>query len=445
MLIDRAEDLAAAAAEIREAAVVAIDTESDSLYRYRERVCFLQIGVDQQAWLVDTLALKDLDPLRPILEGPQLKVLHGADYDLSCLFRDFNVRFSNVFDTMIAAQLLGREHLGLAALVREFFGIEIDKALTRHDWGMRPLEARHLRYLVEDVVHLTGVLEHLTAELDAQDLREEASIEFERLLASIGPKTPFDPEGFRSIRGAHLLSRESLSILRELYLLRDRLAERADKPPFKVFGNHQLLEMATGAPRDFDGLRRTSGFPEHLVRRFGQHPAGRGRRRHPEPVRRPAAPAIEGNAADRTAARVGRHPEGLAARGFREGPAHDHGDPPEPSAAPPQRAPSHHSRAARRDPVLRAPPPRPLRRADPRRHRRVDRAARERIGPAGPPRYRHGQPMTSRRIFFTTVTTETHGERWPRPGPAPLIMLLLRVPLSVFTVCSVVNTAHRTS
>jgi ribonuclease D len=153
--------------------------------------------------------------------------------------------------------------------VREFFGIEMDKALTRHDWGMRPLEARHLRYLVEDVVHLTGVLDHLTAELDAQDLREEASIEFERLLASVGPKTPFDPEGFRSIRGAHLLSRESLSILRELYLLRDRLAERADKPPFKVFGNHQLLEMATGAPRDFDGLRRTSGFPEHLVRRFG--------------------------------------------------------------------------------------------------------------------------------------------------------------------------------
>jgi ribonuclease D len=171
---------------------------------------------------------------------------------------------------MIAAQLIGREQLGLAALVREFFGVELDKTLTRHDWGSRPLEARHLRYLVEDVVHLTGVLERLTSELDAQDLREEASIEFARLLASIGPRAPFDPEGFRSIRGAHTLDRQALSILRELYLLRDRLAERADKPPFKVFGNHQLLEIATLAPRDSDALRRASGFPEHLVRRFGR-------------------------------------------------------------------------------------------------------------------------------------------------------------------------------
>ena len=86
---------------------------------------------------------------------------------------------------------------------------------------------------------------------------------------SIGPRAPFDPEGFRSIRGAHTLERESLSILRELYLLRDKLAARADKPPFKVFGNHQLIEIATTAPHDFDALRRATGFPEHLVRRFG--------------------------------------------------------------------------------------------------------------------------------------------------------------------------------
>src|SRR4029079_14982483 len=116
VLIDRASDLEAAAAEIAQASVVAIDTESDSLYSYRERVCFLQIGVESHAWLGDTLAVRALAPLRPMFEGPQLKVLHGADYDLSCLFRDFDVRMANVFDTMIAAQLIGREHLGLAAL-----------------------------------------------------------------------------------------------------------------------------------------------------------------------------------------------------------------------------------------------------------------------------------------------------------------------------------------
>jgi ribonuclease D len=267
--IDREEDLVAVVPELQAARVLALDTESDSLYRYQERVCFLQIAVGTQAWLVDTLAVRNLEPLRGIFEGPQLKVFHGADYDLSCMLRDFGFRFANVFDTMIAAQLLGREQLGLAALDREFYGVELDKSLTRHDWGARPLEPRHVRYLVEDVVHLTGVYEHVSRELAAQDLLEEASLEFERLLQSIGPKAPFDPEGFRSIRGANTLGRAGLSILRELYLLRDKMAARADKPPFKVFGNHHLIAIAEAAPLDLDALWRATRFPSHMMRRFG--------------------------------------------------------------------------------------------------------------------------------------------------------------------------------
>ena len=255
---------------------------------------------DPQAWLVDTLAVRDLEPLRPMFEGPQLKVLHGADYDLSCLFRDFEIRFSNVFDTMIAAQLLGREQLGLAALVREFFGVELDKTLTRHDWGSRPLEPRHLRYLVDDVVHLTGVLERLVAELDAQDLeRGGARSSSSACSRRSGRKAPFDPEGFRSIRGAHTLDRQSLSILRELYLLRDRLAARADKPPFKVFGNHQLLEIATTAPRDFDALRARDRVPRAPRAAVRARAARRRRRRAPQPVPGPVPPPVEGPAAVR--------------------------------------------------------------------------------------------------------------------------------------------------
>jgi ribonuclease D len=268
-IIDRTADLLAVMPALRDAPVLALDTESDSLYRYRERVCFLQIAVGAQAWLVDTLAIRDLEPLRPVFEGPQMKVFHGADYDLSGIFRDFGMRLTNVFDTMIAAQLLGREQLGLAALVLEFFGAELDKTLTRHDWGERPLHQKHLRYLVEDVVHLTGVRNRLAAELEQHDLVEESEIEFARLLGSIGPRAPFDPEGFRHLRGAHALPRESLSVLRELYLLRDKLAARADKPPFKVLGNHQLLEISLSLPRDFDALGAATGLPDHLLRRFG--------------------------------------------------------------------------------------------------------------------------------------------------------------------------------
>jgi ribonuclease D len=269
VFVDRAADLEAALPALRAARVLALDTESDSLYRYRERVCFLQIAVGSHAWLVDTIAIRDLECLRPVFEGPQLKVLHGADYDLSGLFRDFGLRLASVFDTMIAAQLLGREHLGLAALVREFFGAELDKTLTRHDWGTRPLEDKHVRYLVEDVVHLTGVHERLAAELARDDLVEEAEIEFARLLGSVAPRAPFDPEGFRHIRGAHTLTREGLSVLRELYLLRDRLSAQADKPPFKVLGNHQLLAIAETLPGDLDALREVTRLPPHLLRRLG--------------------------------------------------------------------------------------------------------------------------------------------------------------------------------
>jgi ribonuclease D len=270
VIVDRTDDLVTTVLPaLRQAPAIALDTESDSLYRYRERVCFLQIGVGPQAFLIDTLALPDIEPLRPLLEGPQLKILHGADYDMSGLFRDYEVRLSNVFDTMIAAQLLGREQLGLAALVREYFGAELDKSLTRHDWGERPLQDRHIRYLAEDVIHLTGIHERLAAELAAHDLVEESQIEFARLLGSIGPRAPFDPEGFRHIRGAHTLSREGLSILRELYFFRDRLASRADKPPFKILGNQHLVEIAHTAPRTIEALRDVTHLPDHVLRRLG--------------------------------------------------------------------------------------------------------------------------------------------------------------------------------
>lgn len=269
VIVERSDELAGLVPRLLEAPALAIDTESDSLYRYRERVCFLQIAVGPEAYIVDTLAVTNLDALRPVFEGPQLKIFHGADYDLSCLYRDFSIRVNNPFDTMIASQLIGREQLGLAALVREFAGVELDKSLTRHDWGERPLEDRHVRYLVDDVVHLTGVQSHIARELEEHDLVEEADVEFARLLGSIGPRAPFDTEGFRYIRGAHTLGRQALSILRELYLYRDGLAAKADKPPFKILGNHQLLDIAAAAPRGFDALRVATRMPDHLLRRFG--------------------------------------------------------------------------------------------------------------------------------------------------------------------------------
>lgn len=261
----------ACAGVFRDAEVLAVDTESDSLYRYRERVCFLQIGVGGKAYLVDTLAVRDLGAFADACANPaQTKVLHGADYDVSCLRRDFGIRFANLFDTMIASQLVGREQLGLAALVREFYGVELDKSLTTHDWGRRPLEEKYVRYLADDVVFLEGLRRSLLDELGRHDALEEASIEFRRVSAAAASREPFDPEGFRRIKGARDLNRVGLSALRALCVIRDRAAAAEDRPPFKILGNHVLLDVARRLPRTPAELRAAVGVNDYVLRRHGE-------------------------------------------------------------------------------------------------------------------------------------------------------------------------------
>ncbi|HYC78061.1 MAG TPA: ribonuclease D [Planctomycetota bacterium] len=252
------------------APVLAVDTESDSLYRYRERVCFLQVAAGGKAYLIDTLAVRDLKPFAEACANPaQVKVLHGADYDVTCLRRDFGVAFENLFDTMVASQLVGREQLGLAALVREFYGVELDKSLTTHDWGRRPLDAKYVRYLADDVVYLEDLRSKLLAELERADAVEAATLEFRRVAESAASREPFDPEGFRRIKGARDLNQAGLSVLRELCILRDARARAEDKPAFKVLGNQTLIDVAGSLPRDVGDLRRIQGFSDFVLRKLG--------------------------------------------------------------------------------------------------------------------------------------------------------------------------------
>jgi ribonuclease D len=269
--IDDQQSFDAVAPILRDAPVLAIDTESDSLYRYQERVCFVQIGALGRAFLVDSLAVRDLSALADACADPKkLKVLHGADYDVACLKRDFGVVFENLFDTMIASQLIGREQLGLAALVREFFEVELDKTLTTHDWGRRPLESKYLRYLADDVLFLEEIRSRLERELIDADVFEEARIEFRRVSKIAPSRGVFDPEGFRRIKGARDLDRVGLSALRELYFLRDRVAREENRPPFKVLSNQSMIDAARFRPREMRDLRRVQGFSDYVLRRLGE-------------------------------------------------------------------------------------------------------------------------------------------------------------------------------
>jgi ribonuclease D len=272
--IENADDLEALAAELMTQKVIAIDTEADSFYHYFDKICLIQIGTRRGIYLVDPLALHapdELAPLGPVLASPDIrKVFHAAEYDLFVLRRDCGFQFAGLFDTMISAQLLGYPAIGLAALAERHFGIKLPKDEQRSDWSARPLRESQLTYAAADVAHLIPLSEELEKALRKAKRLDWAREEFESLTKRTWPERSFDRLGYLRIKGARTLDPEALSVLRELYLVRDRRAREIDRPAFKVLGNRALLEIAERKPTDEGTLGRISGVSELILRRFGR-------------------------------------------------------------------------------------------------------------------------------------------------------------------------------
>lgn len=252
VVVERPEDVVRLAERLARSPLIGIDTESNSMHCYFEKVCFLQIQAGQETFIVDTVRIRDLSPLLPVMADPGIKkVLHGADYDVVCLRRDFGLTFRNLFDTMLAAQLLEKPGLGLAALCEAYFQVKLDKSLTRHNWGQRPLEAKYLRYLVEDVLHLERLHEILSGELAERDLAEEAGCEFARVGDLEWKPKEVDPDRFMRVKGAQDLDALERTVLRELFNARETLARELDFPPFMVVAPERMLLVAKRRPQAF--------------------------------------------------------------------------------------------------------------------------------------------------------------------------------------------------
>jgi ribonuclease D len=193
---------------------MAIDIEADSLYHYFEKVCLIQISTDRQTYVLDPLAIADLNQLSPYMSDPQVqKVFHAANYDVFCLRRDYGFKFANIFDTHLAAQFAGYEYLGLSPLMEKLLGISHSKRRQRDDWSRRPLQAAQLEYAAMDTHHLL----HLRDVLEEQ-LREKGRLpwvqeEFEAAATCEIQEREFDPEGFRRIKGCRDLPLQELAVL----------------------------------------------------------------------------------------------------------------------------------------------------------------------------------------------------------------------------------------
>jgi ribonuclease D len=273
-MIETRADLDALAQDLLAEKVIAVDTEADSFYHYFDKTCLVQIATRRQIYLIDPLGLggpAELAPLAPVFASPEIrKVFHAAEYDLFVLKRDCGFRFANLFDTMISAQLLGYPSVGLASLTEQHFDVKLPKDEQRSDWSTRPLTQNQLGYAAADVLYLTSLAEILAKELKRERREAWAQEEFETLEKRQWKEREFDELGYLRIKTARKLSATSLSVLKQLYLMRDQKAREIDRPPFKVLGNRTLLEIAELQPRKLSELAEIKGITDLLIRRLGR-------------------------------------------------------------------------------------------------------------------------------------------------------------------------------
>ncbi len=272
-LITRIEDLKRLAEILLSQAIISVDTESNSLFAYREQVCLIQFSTLQDTYLIDPLALKNLDSLAPLFAAPHIeKIFHAAEYDLFCLKRDFGYDFANLFDTMVAARILGREAVGLGSILEDIFSIKLDKRYQRANWGIRPLTEQMLQYARMDTKYLIPLRNYLYKDLQERQLWPLAKEDFERLAhmhwENFGRNGNRQMECWR-IRGSHDLTPKKLAVLQALCQYREEVARTINRPLFKVIGDQTLVAIAENTPKNMEELGKLPGMSRGQIRRHG--------------------------------------------------------------------------------------------------------------------------------------------------------------------------------
>lgn len=267
--LDRVPDVDRFLGEISGVTEVALDTEGASFHRFLDRIYLLQLSTRERSAIIDPLPIGSPAQLGKLVESGSVEVVfHDADYDLRLLHQDYGWHVTNIFDTRIAAQLLGIKSFGLAALLEQFFDVKLDKKHQRADWSMRPLTPDMLEYAAQDTRFLLQLKDQLQAELERRGRLHWAREEFARLEGTRW-EAEEEMEGFLRLKGARDLTRRELAVLREVANWRDTVAAQLDRATFRVMGNEVLFELARRAPRSVSELGAIKGMPKGMIERAG--------------------------------------------------------------------------------------------------------------------------------------------------------------------------------
>ena len=260
--------------------IVALDTESDSLYRYYPKICLIQLSAggrddncdpaDVVDYLVDPLRLENLAELGAVLAAPGIEVvMHAAENDMLLLYRNFGFTFHKVFDTQLAARILGWKQVGLAAILEAQFGIVSDKRMQRTNWGKRPLTAEQIAYAQMDTHYLPLLRQLLITELQDRNRWEEAQGAFAHLSRIDYSVRPVEERTFWSMKSVRDVPADRLNVLEALWQWRENEARHQNRPPFKVVADTALMELARQLPEDRSALRFIPDLSANQVDRFG--------------------------------------------------------------------------------------------------------------------------------------------------------------------------------
>jgi ribonuclease D len=269
LYIDTEDGVGDFLADISGVREIAVDTEGASFHRFIDRIYLLQLSTRERSAIIDPLPIGMPKALGDILQDADVEVIfHDADYDLRLLHQDYGWHVNHIFDTRIAAQLLGIKAFGLAVLLEQFFGVKLDKKHQRADWSLRPLTQGMLEYAAQDTRFLLDLRDELKVRLEKLGRMEWAREEFDRLE---GTKWEEDDSSlsFLKIKGARDLTRRELALLRELVPWRDSVAREVDRATFRVMGNEVLLDIARTAPKTAKELSLLKGMPRGILERGG--------------------------------------------------------------------------------------------------------------------------------------------------------------------------------
>lgn len=267
--LDQSSEVDRVLDQISDITELALDTEGASFHRFLDRIYLLQLSTRDRSAIIDPLPIGTPQKLGNLLQDPKVEVVfHDADYDLRLLHQDYGWHVTKIFDTRVAAQLLGIKSFGLAALLEQYFDVKLDKKHQRADWSMRPLTQDMLEYAAQDTRFLLQLRDHMKGELERRGRWHWAEEEFARLEGTRW-EAEESMEGFLRLKGARDLTRRELAVLREVANWRDTVAAQLDRATFRVMGNEVLFELARRAPRSVSELGAIKGMPKGMIERGG--------------------------------------------------------------------------------------------------------------------------------------------------------------------------------